>query len=1233
MPDKINIQVEHGVGYIQEFNGTLYIGSKEKFEPMMEWMEKKIELEVQGVGKRYAPLYSQEYKLLNQELKLQNIFDYIDDVKYVKELNRKLEGVLLDFHNIADKKELLNFIVVHIEALEKDIILEVEKLKILENNNKNNELGMDSDWWAKLDESARYGYCFSHIPSQKELILKKEKLFKFLKSNYTEFYKQKLLLVSGEALIGKTHLFCHVALNRIKTKKPTLLFFGNQFKNSKTIIENMVSILGLKPLSEEEFSEALNKWGEEYNTRTLIMIDAINETENSKIWQDGIIKFSEQIKSYSNLALAMSIRDVEKNKIITPENEEYITNEIVEVEHKGFEGIELEAVRTFCEALEVEFPKVPIHTYRLFVNPGMLFLYIETIKNSTKKVDTSIINPLTIFKSYIVDLERKYYQKYMDEVDEEDEVVSEAIEEFISLGTQKDYLHFYLDYKEVKRKLKPLHNKILEFLISEGVLNKLKQDSGTRVYFTYQKFENFFIANYLLNDFETHRDKIGNILFSYENNALVEAFFMQIPQKLGQEPFDLYPNILDEYELCELYFDSLVWREAKYFTDKTFEYINKIQNDWEGISSKYLEVILQLSSIPHHPLNILSFHKYLLSMSMLQRDYEWSLKIHNLFIEEKIVKRIIHWAWDKKEEFEIEDESLYLYGLTLGWFLTSSNRELRDGATKALVNLFTDRVNMFLSVLQSFEMVNDLYVLERLYAVGYGIVLRSENQNGFSNLGEYIYETIFDRDEVVEHILLRDYAKLTVETIDWIISLDVDMSKVLPPYGSSMPNSYPKYEEIESYRAFSSIIPSMRTERLMPYGDFGRYTFQSSLTTFDYEKFDGFNIQDLSNYAVKVIHDEYIEDIELFEKAEEMMRDISYDRHIHTVERIGKKYQWLAMYKVLAKVADNYQVSNSSWRDDYIDYEETSSLYIRNIDPTTTLKEKIKTDKSCWYTVDGSEFENIELKDNEAWLKSKDKLPSLKEIINPSIKDKYLILDSFFMKSGNKESEQYRYLMYNVHSYIVKQEEFEDTIRWAREHNFYQESIEDVGDNFDEDYLRAYPNSADDDCRVRKTRHRIHMQLERKTPHEMLKTSVSYQNEGKSYDSSVSDYINIALPTKWLINQMNLKQSLVDGEWINKNNEIVFFDPTVNTCSGASTEGVLVANKKLLLNWLEENGYVILWILNGEKDLRTSDSDNFFDDIPFIGYGGVSGYAYFDGDELIENIDVKIERPLGWIDE
>jgi hypothetical protein len=711
-------------------------------------------------------------------------------------------------------------------------------------------------------------------------------------------------------------------------------------------------------------------------------------------------------------------------------------------------------------------------------------------------------------------------------------------------------------------------------------------------------------------------------------SGMIDEMSIQLPETCMNELFEIYPK---DKIIEKSFIESLRWRKIESITPRIVQIvIDKFDNGDRDLQQNIFETLLVLSFSPKHPLNILSIHQKLLDMSMLQRDYVWSLPIHNLFTEDKIVKRVINWAWDKKEKFEIEDKSLYLYGLTLGWFLTSSNRELRDGATKAVVNLFTDKVDIFLGVLQSFETVNDLYVLERLYAVSYGIVLRSRNQDGFRELGEYIYESIFYQGEVIEHILLRDYAKLSVEYIDNIVSLDIETQKVLPPYGSSIPSSYPDYDEIESYgnksSALSTIVSSMRTEKMGWYGDFGRYTFQAALMSFNDEDFD---IQSLSNYAVKIIHDEYIDDIELFDKTEEMMEDISYERHIHKVERVGKKYQWLAMYKMLAKVADNYQVRGDGY-DNYTDYGSTSQLYIRNIDPTTILKEKTTTDKLCWYVIHDNEFENPDLEDNEAWLQSNEKLPLMKNVVNPTTKDEYLILDSYLTKSGEKDTNQYRYLMYDIHSYIVKKEEFGDILEWIKKHNFYQEPIEDV-DNFDEDYLRAYPNNMNDDYWSRTCRHRIHS-FEQKISHKILLTSVSYRNDGQSYDQSVSNYINIALPVKWLINKMKLKQSLTDGEWIDENQQVVFFDPTVKMCSDVSNEGVLVANKKLFFNWLNANDYTILWVLTGEKDLRNSDSSKY-EDAPFIGRGGISGYAYFEGDKFIEHIDIKIERSMGWVDD
>ncbi len=62
-----------------------------------------------------------------------------------------------------------------------------------------------------------------------------------------------------------------------------------------------------------------------------------------------------------------------------------------------------------------------------------------------------------------------------------------------------------------------------------------------------------------------------------------------------------------------------------------------------------------------------------------------------------------------------------------------------------------------------------------------------------------------------------------------------------------------------------------------------------------------------------------------------------YDNFNNSIERISKKYQWIAYYEILAKLVDKFpDVQYSGLWDDYI----------RDIDPTLLLLEidKIKDD-------------------------------------------------------------------------------------------------------------------------------------------------------------------------------------------------------------------------------------------------------------------------------------------------
>ena len=85
------------------------------------------------------------------------------------------------------------------------------------------------------------------------------------------------------------------------------------------------------------------------------------------------------------------------------------------------------------------------------------------------------------------------------------------------------------------------------------------------------------------------------------------------------------------------------------------------------------------------------------------------------------------------------------------------------------------------------------------------------------------------------------------------------------------------------------------------YGDVGRYTFQCKFHR--WEKV--VNVDLLSNYACELIFEKYGYDVE---KHGEFDRNLGYiSRHENEIERIGKKYQWLALYETLARVSDTHQ--------------------------------------------------------------------------------------------------------------------------------------------------------------------------------------------------------------------------------------------------------------------------------------------------------------------------------------
>lgn len=1290
-----------------------FVLRRDDFVPTIEWSKEKLELSIESIGNRYITYNKKEYENLNQEVPIQNYFNYVgvdctyEISNYIQQIqesgsygyleqryaqistrftsfknkdtddisNLRALGLISKVDDFFDKHvEFINIIfsfrntlnklldILGKITLDRSFIFSSELIDILESLQQYYNLLK----FSKFNKANKFlddyddDYAIQNISNSREYIaivfenfiipliyVIKDKKFDTLNlrnniniDNRLSTYLFKYTLIVGEAMSGKTHMLSDIAYKRIQNNKPTILIYAQKFEEYDRPIQHIIKQLHLEQyqFTDEEFLYMLDDWGKSQNELVFLIVDAINETADKNIWRNNFIEFVSMVKKYPYISLIMSIRDVEKRVIFTKDIENYVKFNMIEVEHIGFKEIGYPVLKKFCKVFDVNLPKFPF-TSPIFANPGLMFLFFETLqRKNIVEIDEQVLKPNFIIEEYIKD--RNKHFKEMNHILDRRTYIHQGTNVVASEIVSTEFLE-KVKYDDVFNTIAQIHNHLLEYLISEGILlEQLGSLDEVYLYFSYQRFGNYFIALYLLSgqftkDNLPNEDIIYDLFSSYENHqALIEALIIRLSENNKLDFIDIFPELFDEGLSSiryKCFTKSLKLPDSLEYKLSSFISIDKEEQ------GEILDLLLGFAFEKLNQFNIeKNLHPLLLSLSMNERDYYWSLYIHNSFSNEEIVKEIIDWAWDKKEEFEIEGESLYLYGLTLGWFLTSSNRELRDGATKALVNLFTDRVDIFLKVLKEFKTVNDLYVLERLYSVGYGIVLRSGIENGFKELGEYVYQTIFDKDEVVEHILLRDNARFTVEYINTNIGLDIEISKVFPPYKSNMPSNYPTLEDIEGHELFegysgfglSHIVSSMRTEKIGNYGDFGRYTFQSALMNFK-----DIDYQELSNYACKIIFEEYIINVKLFEEAEIDMTYISHQRHVHKVERIGKKYQWLAMFKVLAMVADNYQVKehSSGYRDEkYNDYNTASILGIRDIDATSILREKIKTNTLWWFSVN-DDFSNIKLSDDKEWLESKDKLPTIKEVVSSKRKgNDYLVLDVYFSKSGDKSKDEYRSLSYSVYAYITKKEDFSEILDWLKIQNFYGNDISEYN-AISSVHLREYPNSQtykeiDKYYYGQNTWDDGYGSSTGVLPHDILLSSTEYLNENSGYDSSLSDTLHIKLPNKWLINEMGLKQTLNDGEWINEEGKVVFFDPSISSCciNENNSSGVLMADKKILLDFLDQNGYTLFWTLNAEKMMKDTDYMNTSKN-KFLGFGKISGYGYFEDDVFIENIDINLD--------
>ncbi len=649
--------------------------------------------------------------------------------------------------------------------------------------------------------------------------------------------KSRLLLLSGTAGVGKTHVLCDLARKRLDASLPTILLMGQCFRSSPEPWTQALQQLDLARWTADDFVGALEAAAQASNARALVMIDALNEGAGRELWPDHLGAFLQRIARSPWIAVAISVRS-NYEKLVLPDS---VISSAARVTHDGFADHEFDASKTFFSHYGIELPSTPLLAAE-YRSPLFLKSICVGLKEAGHtRLPRGFHGISQVFRLYTGAINDRLARSL--DFDPKSQLVQEALKSFVAAFPfpQEQWLSRSKAMTLVNSLLpnQTFQKSLYQGLVGEGLLveNLARVDDeneGEYVYLGYERLADHLTAESILGRIKQTKgpqQSTENALTEDDTRlspGVLESLFIQSPEMLQQELMDFAPSVLSHWQWRETYRQSLIWRDIKAFSDQTLNWLNgSLDRETDRIHA--VEILLTLASVPGHPWNADFLDRQLRKRSMPDRDAWWTLKLHDLYSKKhSAIRRMIDWALSLKHSDVVEEESVRLVSLALAWLLSSSHRFLRDRATKAAANLLNGRETATADLVRSFATVDDLYIRERILAVAYGVAMRLSDPSRIRPLADAVLDTVFAKPPVVAHLLLRDYARGVIERLHALEPQTEDvLNRVRPPYRS-------KWPKVPSGATIEKLEQSLKADGNEAWGarrivfsvlhdDFGRY--------------------------------------------------------------------------------------------------------------------------------------------------------------------------------------------------------------------------------------------------------------------------------------------------------------------------------------------------------------------------------------------------------------------------
>lgn len=1070
-----------------------------------------------------------------------------------------------------------------------------------------------------------------------------------LSENEKEIINNKMLILTGKAGSGKSHLLGSTNKRIIDRDDYSILILGHTFINDNTVMNQIMENYG-SDYSFNEFLDVLEGIGSINNRDVYIFIDAINESSFKKIWKNNLSNLYEEINKRKFIKLIVSIRNGYEKYVLNEHiKNEIKNNKISKIEHFGFSGNSIEVMNSFFNHYNITFSPSDFLNYEL-TNPLFLKLYCEVYSEGEKS-----------FSKLFEDITDAIYSEVKEKlnIEEEYNILKDLLLDIASVLYKNNDMSISrkeLNTLEYWREYKLSSIKIIPILLKNGLLVNFHIQDEEYYSFSYNLLGDYLQAKYIVKESKCIEDifvainkllqindgKIGKFVNLDIFNFICELSF----EKFNVDPINDTLSKLDDERSIDILLDKYIEGQSiRNSSNIDIQSFNKIVKNNPIVPETFFKMLIENSLKSDSELNSNYLHNVLYKENLNNRDRIWTTYINQLAHDEDRLYQIVRYIEEGRsiDSLNMEDKK-HLITL-LAWLFTSSNRNLRDKASKALIEVLKNSYDLCLYTLERFEGVNDPYVIQRLYGCVFGACTKNldSNKQEFKKLAEYVYSSVFNKKNVYPDILLRDYSRLIIEkylSINENGETSINRKRILPPYNSEKIPIVPEkeYYDEESLidNGLNRIDSSMRPDiKGLGYGDFGRYVFQSAL-----QSFENVDILNLYHYAMHYIIDNLGYKNELFGVYD---YHIGYtDRHdTKKLERIGKKYQWIAFYNILARVSDKYKLE-----DLYNDGDKFIgpwNPYVRDFDPTVNINISLPDDQKPKFTIyNKEEFISEQEKDDKKiteWTKFKANMfdesliqaddSSREWIVLYNFKELYSKADSYTKNSEyNRNGEQNIWRI--SQGYFIKEEEFNRLKKSLINKNFlgrwFPEGYSSIYNLFNREYYwsSGYKDTFTHEWSeyFKKTGEKQIIQREGKLP-KLDGFSITFESKKweeeielkekvadilpafhkyvweEEFDASQEEPVSFHVPCKELITSLIIQQKNYDGYFYDDKDELIAYDSVDNKYSHR-----FLIRKDYIDKFLKEKNYVLFWTNMGEKRFNIGISE--------LKYSEWSGFTWYD---------------------